>query len=276
MVVTPTNHTRPAAVTEVSGFWQSLGGKVTTMSPAEHDQALAMTSHLPHLVAVGAGRGDAGRVAAVGGGRLAGHNASGRRRPEACGSRFSRRIGRHVLDALDAIRPAAGGNARNVGTRRRSATAWNPWKRRQRGKRNVMLWEIDIHPAEGQPDRAGDAIAAAARELGLADELARGRGARLSGARRVAGARARSSGWPASCWPMWWSSGPVIGRVGESPDLSRNRRSIHDCVTVLLKPGVMDPVAQSALAAAADLGISAEAVATLRKYWLGGASDARD
>lgn len=51
IVVTPTNHTRPAAVTEVSGFWESLGGKVTTMSPAEHDQALAMTSHLPHLIA---------------------------------------------------------------------------------------------------------------------------------------------------------------------------------------------------------------------------------
>jgi prephenate dehydrogenase len=38
-------------VTEVSGFWESLGAKVTTMSPAELDKALAMTSHLPHLVA---------------------------------------------------------------------------------------------------------------------------------------------------------------------------------------------------------------------------------
>ena len=49
---------------------------------------------------------------------------------------------------------------------------------------------------------------------------------------------------------------------------------IRHCVTVLLKPGVMDPVAQSALAAAADLGIRPEAVATLRKYWLSGASEA--
>jgi prephenate dehydrogenase len=52
VVVTPTPATRPAAVTEVSGFWQAVGANVTTMSPAEHDAALAITSHLPHLVAV--------------------------------------------------------------------------------------------------------------------------------------------------------------------------------------------------------------------------------
>jgi prephenate dehydrogenase len=52
VVVTPTALTRPAAVTETSGFWQSLGANITTMSPAEHDAAVAMTSHLPHLVAV--------------------------------------------------------------------------------------------------------------------------------------------------------------------------------------------------------------------------------
>jgi prephenate dehydrogenase len=51
VVVTPTQLTRPAAVTEVSGFWQSLGAEVRTMTPAEHDAALATTSHLPHLVA---------------------------------------------------------------------------------------------------------------------------------------------------------------------------------------------------------------------------------
>jgi prephenate dehydrogenase len=52
VVVTPTSSTRPAAVTETCGFWQSLGANVTTMTPVEHDAALAMTSHLPHLVAV--------------------------------------------------------------------------------------------------------------------------------------------------------------------------------------------------------------------------------
>jgi prephenate dehydrogenase len=51
VVVTPTTQTRPAAITEARGFWQNLGAKVTEMSPEEHDTALAMTSHLPHLVA---------------------------------------------------------------------------------------------------------------------------------------------------------------------------------------------------------------------------------
>lgn len=52
VVVTPSAATRPAAVTEVSGFWQSLGANVTTMTPAKHDAALAITSHLPHVAAV--------------------------------------------------------------------------------------------------------------------------------------------------------------------------------------------------------------------------------
>jgi prephenate dehydrogenase len=51
VVVTPTDLTRPAAVTETSGFWQSLGANVVQMPPEKHDVALAMTSHLPHLVA---------------------------------------------------------------------------------------------------------------------------------------------------------------------------------------------------------------------------------
>jgi prephenate dehydrogenase len=52
VVVTPSEHTRPAAVTEASGFWESLGANVVTMSPDKHDAALAATSHLPHLVAI--------------------------------------------------------------------------------------------------------------------------------------------------------------------------------------------------------------------------------
>lgn len=52
VVITPTEHTRPAAVTEISGFWQSLGANVRSMKPSEHDAALAITSHLPHVVAI--------------------------------------------------------------------------------------------------------------------------------------------------------------------------------------------------------------------------------
>lgn len=52
VVVTPTDLTRTAAVTEVTGFWQALGARVEHMTPARHDAALALTSHLPHLAAV--------------------------------------------------------------------------------------------------------------------------------------------------------------------------------------------------------------------------------
>jgi prephenate dehydrogenase len=36
---------------EVREFWKALGARVVQMSPEEHDRALAVTSHLPHLVA---------------------------------------------------------------------------------------------------------------------------------------------------------------------------------------------------------------------------------
>lgn len=52
VVITPTEHTRPAAITEVNGLWESLGANVRSMTPSEHDRALAITSHLPHLLAV--------------------------------------------------------------------------------------------------------------------------------------------------------------------------------------------------------------------------------
>jgi prephenate dehydrogenase len=38
-------------VLEITGFWEALGANVLTMPPAEHDAALAATSHLPHILA---------------------------------------------------------------------------------------------------------------------------------------------------------------------------------------------------------------------------------
>lgn len=53
VVVTPTADTDPEAASVVDLFWQSLGAKVVRMDPFEHDQALAVTSHLPHAAASG-------------------------------------------------------------------------------------------------------------------------------------------------------------------------------------------------------------------------------
>ena len=50
-VVTPTDRTKTEAVETITQFWQALGANVLQMSPDAHDQAVAVTSHLPHLVA---------------------------------------------------------------------------------------------------------------------------------------------------------------------------------------------------------------------------------
>ena len=51
VVLTPTASTATETTSNIQEFWQALGAKVVQMAPAEHDQALASTSHLPHLVA---------------------------------------------------------------------------------------------------------------------------------------------------------------------------------------------------------------------------------
>jgi prephenate dehydrogenase len=50
-VLTPTANTPRLAVERVSEFWQALGARTIEMTPEAHDQALACTSHLPHVVA---------------------------------------------------------------------------------------------------------------------------------------------------------------------------------------------------------------------------------
>jgi prephenate dehydrogenase len=51
VIVTPGDASRNEDVAAIGDFWQSLGAIVTQLSPAEHDRALAITSHLPHLLA---------------------------------------------------------------------------------------------------------------------------------------------------------------------------------------------------------------------------------
>jgi prephenate dehydrogenase len=50
-VVTQTPHTDPASLERTAAFWRALGSRVRVMDPDAHDRALALTSHLPHLVA---------------------------------------------------------------------------------------------------------------------------------------------------------------------------------------------------------------------------------
>ena len=51
VVVTPSPEARDSDVEKVTKLWADAGSRVFTMSPEEHDELLAATSHLPHLMA---------------------------------------------------------------------------------------------------------------------------------------------------------------------------------------------------------------------------------
>jgi cyclohexadieny/prephenate dehydrogenase len=50
-IVTPPEGADPTATERVAEFWRRLGADVETMDPRHHDRVLAVTSHLPHLIA---------------------------------------------------------------------------------------------------------------------------------------------------------------------------------------------------------------------------------
>jgi cyclohexadieny/prephenate dehydrogenase len=50
-ILTPPEGSDADAVERLRGFWAALGAKVEIMTPDHHDLVLAITSHLPHLIA---------------------------------------------------------------------------------------------------------------------------------------------------------------------------------------------------------------------------------
>ncbi|WP_029623620.1 prephenate/arogenate dehydrogenase family protein [Sphingomonas sp. PAMC 26617] len=50
-IITPPEGTDPLAVERVAEFWRRLGAEIEMMAPDHHDRVLAITSHLPHLIA---------------------------------------------------------------------------------------------------------------------------------------------------------------------------------------------------------------------------------
>ena len=53
VILTPVAETDPAAVERVEWMWRVCGAEVSRMSVAHHDEVLAATSHLPHMLAFG-------------------------------------------------------------------------------------------------------------------------------------------------------------------------------------------------------------------------------
>jgi cyclohexadieny/prephenate dehydrogenase len=50
-ILTPPENADPQAVERLAAFWRALGANVETMSAEHHDLVLAITSHVPHLIA---------------------------------------------------------------------------------------------------------------------------------------------------------------------------------------------------------------------------------
>ena len=50
-ILTPTEENSSNAIGLIKEFWESIGSKVEIMDPLHHDKVLAITSHIPHLIA---------------------------------------------------------------------------------------------------------------------------------------------------------------------------------------------------------------------------------
>lgn len=133
-----------------------------------------------------------------------------------------------------------------------------------------MLWEVDIYPAQGQPDVVSQQIRQDAQDLGIARdwEIVSCHGYLIEG--RLAAEQIQKVAAELLADPVVeWS---VVGAVGEKQLVTPPRPAMA-VIYVLPKPGVMDPVGQSAQAAIADFGWNVDRVRTFRKYWVAGLSD---
>ena len=130
----------------------------------------------------------------------------------------------------------------------------------------MTLWEVEIHPAAGLPDRTAEEVLSDARDLGLAPDRLRTARAFL-----LEGELTRDE---AESIAQRLLTDAIVERfrvdTPEQLGVSHPDGNFASLIQVRYKPGVMDPVAQSTLEAVAELGWDLDAVATLRKYWIDG------
>jgi phosphoribosylformylglycinamidine synthase subunit PurSL len=138
----------------------------------------------------------------------------------------------------------------------------------------VTLWEVDIHPAAGQPDLLACAVIGEAADLGVGQFAAyAARGFLIQGNISHGEAERLSRELLAD----GVVEVAVVGRPGEGnlAQLKRGNGQPLSLIHVLPKPGVTDPVAASTLAAIQDFGTAADSVVTLRKFWISGLKESQ-
>lgn len=129
-----------------------------------------------------------------------------------------------------------------------------------------MLWEVDIYPAEGQPDRESSRLVSAAAELGLCGSLRATTATGFLLETELSREEVQRAAHELLADPIVQRT--TVGRPTEGKLLAPPEGAPEQLVYVLLKPGVMDPTALSTKAALEEQGFPVEAVRTFRKYWI--------
>ena len=108
----------------------------------------------------------------------------------------------------------------------------------------MTLWEVDIHPAPGEPDLLGRSTAAQAHDLGLGDlSIQAARGFLVQGDLSAADIQRLAN----ELFADLVVERPVVAKVGDANLLVSERSqsaSTGNVIHVLPKPGVTDPVAR--------------------------------
>ncbi len=147
-----------------------------------------------------------------------------------------------------------------------------------------MLWEIDVLPRDAALDRPAQSLSSNAKDYGMATE-GTGTGFACASARVFLLEGEHLSASDVDRIAKELLVDPVVERFVFAPlgadDLATppsgwtGSSAPAHLLHVLSKPGVMDPVAQSAQAAIAELGIDPPLVQTCRKYWIAGLPEDR-
>ena len=133
----------------------------------------------------------------------------------------------------------------------------------------MRLWQVDIHPADGQPDSIGHSALTSTCELGIASDLSiRGAyGFLLQGA--LASDHVKKIATELLSDPIAQRFlATSVGDVSLNQPIDASGTPSTVLIHAMLKPGVMDPVAQSTLKMLRDLKFEVDEVRTFRKYWI--------
>jgi phosphoribosylformylglycinamidine synthase len=124
-----------------------------------------------------------------------------------------------------------------------------------------MLWEFEILPKQHDPEsaRVNEELGLLTHSAQTAVDLA-SRGFLVEGPLDESQARRLLE-------ELLQDPIAETGRVGGLNAFARFEPHLHALATVLLKPGVMDPVAQSVEDAARDLGMRLDSIRTFRRYY---------